>query len=208
MIACNRRMEVGVGVVRRLRVPWCLGFVAALALAGCVSAEQQIERASAIKIIDDPFRPYREYQSGEMIAGNQTGLGSKQLIGRVDKKTGAVTLLVEFYIVYRDSHRRLYEIARNNRGEQLPLSTIQRQGQCRYGNECPYSDYFTVVVPEAELRAAPAEGYLFKAFARNGPDLLVSIPRPLIANVLAKVDADRAGTAQPARPVAMMRKAG
>lgn len=163
-------------------------------LQGCMTPEQQIERASQIRTADDQFKPYREFISGEMRAANAAGLGNKALIARVDRKTGAVTTLLEFHIVYSDTHRRLYETARNNRAELLQLSSVQRQGQCKYasGNECPYSELFTVFLPDAQLRTAGPEGYPIKIFARNGPDLLIAIPKPLITSLLAKVDADKA----------------
>jgi outer membrane murein-binding lipoprotein Lpp len=164
-------------------------------LHGCMSPEQQLERATQIRTANDQFKPYREYMSGEMVSSNAVATGNKALVARVDRKTGAVTTLLEFHVVYNDTHRRLYETARNSRAELLQLTTVQRQGQCRYGtgNVCPYSDLFTVFLPEQQLRAAGPEGYPIKIFARNGPDLLIAIPKPLITSLFAKVDADKAG---------------
>jgi len=170
-------------------------------LQACASPEQQFAQASAIKANDDQFRPFREYTTGEIRTGNAIGLGSKQLVGRVDRQTGALTTLLQFQIAYTGDHRRSYENARNDRAEPLALNPVQRHSKCHPRNGCVYSEVFLVVIPEAELRQAPAAGYQVKAFARNGPDVLVTIPKELIASLFAKIDADRApgsgGTAGP-----------
>jgi hypothetical protein len=70
-------------------------FAMAIVMAACASPQAQIETASAIKALDDPFRPYREYSTGKIQGGNPLGPGigaginEKQLAARVDRKTGA-----------------------------------------------------------------------------------------------------------------------
>jgi hypothetical protein len=175
-----------------------LVLAAAIALAGCASTEQKIAQASEIKAADDPFKPYREYSTGAVTSGNMLGSGGKILMARVDRKTGAVTTLLHFQIVYNDGHVRQYETARNARAEQLPLRTLLRQGRCKLGGHCPYSDSFEVTLPEPDLRQAGADGYMIKVFARNGPEIMILVPKPMIASLLARVDADR--TIAAARP--------
>jgi len=195
--------------VRRFKVPRGLLLLAVLALAtGCTTTAEQIEKQSQIRTIDDRFKPYREYASTEVASVNVLGVGAKNLVARVDRKTGAATMLLQFQIQYKDTHRRLYETARNDRAELLPLTSVQRQGQCRFGNECPYLELFTVQIPEADLRAAAAEGYRVKVFARNGPEILIGIPKMVISNLLAQVDADRAGRTPAPAPVTTARKSG
>jgi hypothetical protein len=170
-----------------------------LAVAGCASMDQKVAQASQVQAADDPFKPHREYATGEVASGNSLGLGAKKLIAQVDKKSGAATFLLRFQIVYTSGHPRHYDSARNNRAEQLALRTIQRQGQCRIGNDCPYGDLFEVVLPEAHLRSAGPGGYPIKVFARNGPEIVIDIPQQMISALLARVDADRAGGSTVAR---------
>jgi hypothetical protein len=165
---------------------WMRGLIGATCLL-----QASLVHASQIKISDDRFRPFREYTTGEIKTGNASGLASKQLVGRVDRRTGALTTLLQFQIAYLGNHKRSYESARNNRAEPLRLNSVQRNAKCHPRSGCVYSEMFLVIIPEAQLRQAPAAGYQIKAFARNGPDLLVTIPKELIAGLFAKMDADR-----------------
>jgi hypothetical protein len=162
--------------------------------AGCLLQASPVQ-AREIKITDDRFRPFREYTTGEIRIGNASGLASKQLVGRVDRQTGALTTLLQFEIAYLGNHKRSYENARNNRAEPLTFKPIRRHAKCHPRNGCVYSEMFLVIIPEAELRQVPGAGYQIKAFARNGPDILVTIPKELIARLFAKIDADRPRTA-------------
>jgi hypothetical protein len=89
------------------------------------------------------------------------------------------------------SQKRHYEPARNSRAEPLRVTAISSSGRCRSGSSCPYGEVFTVDIPEPELRQAAHTGYRLKLFARTGPEGLVSIPRSQIADLLARIDADR-----------------
>ncbi len=170
-----------------------LGIVAGMALlpSGCATPEQQIAAASQIRTIDDNFRPFREYSTGTIKSGNALGVGAKQLVGRVDRSTGALTTIVQFEIVYEGDNKRHYEHARNARAEVLQFTKVPRNAKCQPRKGCIYDELFLVVVPEAELRAAATTGYHIKAFARNGPDVLVNIPKELIVNLFAQIDKDR-----------------
>lgn len=172
------------------------------ALVGCATTEQQIAAASEIKTTDDSFRPFKEYSTGPIRSGNSLGVGAKQLVGRVDRKTGALTLVLQFQIVYVAANKRRYEQARNARAEPLAFHTVPQRAQCPRNKDCTYDELFLVTIPEAELRAAAADGYQVKAFAKNGPDLLVSIPKPLISSLFARIDADRSGAPPPSPPAA------
>lgn len=166
-------------------------------LAGCATPEQQIETASKIKTTDDDFRPFKEFVSGEIRSSNQLGLGAKQLVARIDRKSGALTTLLQFEIAYTSSHRRTYEQARNNRAETLPFHSIQRHSRCTPGKDCIYDELFIITLPEADLRRAATSGYRLKVFARNGPEILIDVPKELIVNLFAKVDSERAAPKAP-----------
>jgi len=102
----------------------------AIVMAACASPQAQIETASAIKALDDPFRPYREYSTGKIQGGNPlgpgigSGINEKQLAARVDRKTGAVATFLEFEIAYTGAIRRSYERATNIRAETLPITVL------------------------------------------------------------------------------------
>lgn len=162
-----------------------------LALAGCVSAAQSIPEPGQIKVTDDPYRPYREYTTGEIKSANAVGVGAKQLVGRIDRTTGALTTVLQFEIAYQAYARRHYETARNAKAEVLAFNQVQKTARCRPGADCVYGEQFIVTLPEAHLRAAGPEGYSVKVFARSGPDVLVALPKEMIDSLLARIDADR-----------------
>jgi hypothetical protein len=173
------------------------GVVAAWCL---LQASASLAHAGDIKVNDDRFRPFREYTTGEIRTSTAVGLGSKQLVGRSDRQTGALTTLLQFQIAYLSNHKRSYETARNDRAQPLPLKSVQRNAKCHPRNGCVYSEIFLILIPEADLRQAPVGGYHVKAFARNGPDVLVTIPKEVIVSLFARIDADRppAARAKPA----------
>jgi len=45
-----------------------------------------------------------------------------------------------------------------------------------------------IEIPQTELRQAPPAGYQLKVFARDGSDVLVTIPQAAIEKLLAKLD--------------------
>lgn len=171
-----------------------------MALSGCATSEQQIAKAAEIKATDDSFRPFKEYSTGPIKSGNSLGVGAKQLIGRVDRKTGRLTMVLQFQIIYIAANKRRYEQARNARAEPLAFHAVPQRSECPRNKDCTYDELFLVTVPEAELRATAADGYQVKAFAKNGPDVLVSIPKPLITSLFARIDADRAAPTAPPLP--------
>jgi hypothetical protein len=164
---------------------WMWGLIA----ASCVLQASLVHAGP--KVNDDRFRPFREYTTDEIRTGNALGRASKQLVGRVDRQTGALTTLLQFEIAYLGNRKRSYENARNNRAQPLRLNSVQRNAKCHPRNGCVYSEIFLIIIPEAELRQAPAMGYQVKVIARNGPDVLVTIPKQLITSLFAKIDADR-----------------
>jgi hypothetical protein len=162
-----------------------------LLAAACATQEQQISTASAIRVADDSFKPYREYSSGPIRSANMQGAGVKMLTARVDRKTGALTALLQFQIHYIDYNKRRYEQARNARAELLPMQRTPRRADCPRRDDCTYDEVFAITLPEADLRAAPAEGYLVKVFPSSGPEIAISVPKPVIVSLFERVDADR-----------------
>ncbi|MEQ1717187.1 MAG: hypothetical protein ABL907_14595 [Hyphomicrobium sp.] len=177
-----------------------LGFVclAAIGAAGCASEQQKIDTASSIQARDDKFLPYREYTSGTMkesgplLSGEALRLNT--LIGRVDRQSGAKQFAVEVLLHYSEDHRRKFESARSAKAEALTLVKVEqiRKSCSKKLGSCDYDEVVHVVLPEAGLRGAGAEGYPVKLFARSGHTATVEIAKPVIAALLAKVDADPA----------------
>jgi hypothetical protein len=192
----------GVGSSLRLGPALALGMLSAAVLAGgCASGEQQIARAAEIKARDDSFLPYVEYASGDITTITLAGVGRKQLLGRIDRTTGQTVTLLQFTISYETRGRHNYDTARSSRAEALQLQSLERKSRCPIGGDrdCTYVETLQVTIPESSLRQAGADGYTVKIYARGGLyERAILVPRPLIANLLAKLDAHRAG-APPAR---------
>jgi hypothetical protein len=163
------------------------GFIA------CGCAAQQIETASQIRVNDDQFLPYKEYSTGTLWNFDSKAFTQVSLGARQDRKSGILQTLLEFTVAYSTDSRYNYKNARNNKAEQLTLTALRRRSHnCnRKEDTCDHREILQVTIPEAELRQAPAEGYQVKLFAAVGPPQLITIPKPLIVSLLAKVDADR-----------------
>ena len=183
----------------------CLGLVSVMA-AACASEQQKIEAASSsVSLVDDQFRPFREYSTGFIDGATASGLDSKRLIARVDRTTGALATSLEFIVTYKGRLKYTYDTARNSKAEPLKVGVIaHKASSCkRSESTCIYMEVVGVAIPEADLRNAPAEGYPVKLFAHLGPDALIPIPKQLIVSLLAKVDgAKTAAVALPSAPPA------
>ncbi len=179
--------------------------LAGLLAASCASDQQKIDAASNVSLTDDQFRPYREYSTGFIDGATTSGLDSKRLVARVDRKTGAVAASLEFIVTYKGRLKYTYDTARNSKAEPLKVGVIaHKASSCkRSESTCIYTEVVGVAIPEADLRRAPAEGYPVKLFAHLGPDALIPIPKQLITSLLAKVDGEKStAVAPPTPPVA------
>ena len=180
-------------VLRHLKRIAFFGLVSLIASA-CASEQQKIEAASgSVSLVDDQFRPFREYSTGFIDGATTSGLDSKRLIARVDRKTGALSTSLEFIVTYKGRLKYTYDTARNSKAEPLKVGVIaHKASNCkRSESTCIYMEVVGVAIPEAELRNAPAEGYPVKLFAHLGPDALIPIPKQLIVALLAKVDGEK-----------------
>ena len=168
-----------------------------LALGGCVSQQQQIEAASQIRVTDDQFQPFKEYSTGKLWSFDTKFFSEVTLGARLDRKTGALSTILEFLVSYNTDARYNYKVARNNKAELLKLSALQRRSHncIRKEDTCDHKEILQVEIPESDLRQAPSEGYAVKLFPAVGPAQLVTVPKQLIVSLLAKVDADRGGPA-------------
>jgi hypothetical protein len=160
--------------------------VVVLALAACTTLPP-----SEIRVRDDQFSPYRELATGFVAPSSSSAQLGLQLVAQIDRASGSAKILARTRIAYVDSRRRHYTVARNNKAEQLALTHVSAKGQCNLGSSCPHEEIVAVEVTEADLRRSAAEGYPFKLFAKIGPEVLVLVPKAMVANLLAQIDEDR-----------------
>ena len=151
---------------------------------------------TTISQLDDPFRSYRQYSAtttttAAPFSADRTSVAA-QLLVRVDKKSAATDASLDLAMVYTSDTRRVYKTATNIRAEPLNVSVLQRQSTpcSRQTGICVRSERLAISLPEADLRNAGAEGYSLKVFSVAGGDLTVTIPKPTIVAILAKVDSD------------------
>ncbi len=180
---------VGVVVVRR-----CLmAFIGSVVLSACVSPQQQLATASAIKATDDQFMPFRQYESGTIreMPGGIPGLSTeKQLLAQVNRTTGGTAVALHIKITYITSSHHTYNDARAANAQPLPMRKISsKRSDCSkaWGN-CLYRQEHVVDLPAEALRHAGAEGFPVKLFSPTGPAILVEIPKSLISAVFAAME--------------------
>jgi hypothetical protein len=140
---------------------------------------------------DDSFRPYRELESGVLRIIVNPGHVLIRLIAQIDRKTGASITIAKVQHSYLGQHRSNYDTARNAKAEPLKFSVVARYGNCHVRKDCPLDELYIVEIPEAELRAAGAQGYPFKVFPRVGHDVLITVPQVMVKSLLTLLDADR-----------------
>ena len=178
----------------------CVG--ACVGLSACAMAPP-----TEVGARDDQFRPYREVETAAYSPSVYPGIMHIRLAGHIDRQTGAVTTLFKVKHSYVGQHRHNYEIARNAKAEQLKLTVIARYGNCRVRTDCPLDELYTIEVPEADLRAAGAQGYRYKVFPRVGPENLITVPPETVAAFLALLDKEKRGPATASiTPTAAARK--
>jgi len=160
----------------------------ALIAACAAGAPGQMSAADeTLGVSDDAFSPFREYTAGQRSVSGYPNTVITKLAARVDRKTGATTLLVGGSFVYVASHMRKYESARNARAEPLAIRKISRHRSCRQGS-CTFDEKFNIELSEAELRGAPAEGYKIKVFAREGGGTTITVAKADIDRLFAALD--------------------
>ena len=175
--------------MRRSLVSWVL---MALCVSACATAPQQVADAGIVKVADDNFLTYREFNTPLKKNIHFGGNEAVTLAARVDRKTGATTIFSEISVFYMTHERRHYERAANARAEPLIVHKIAYDGKCDRKSNCERNETVQVQIPEAALRGAAASGYQFKIFAKAAPDILVTLEKPLIDSLFLKIDADRA----------------
>lgn len=136
---------------------------------------------------DDPFAPHQEFTSAALRGGTAASAHTLRLVGRRDRKTGDVTMHVRVEVVYRDYVKHYYDTARNVRAEVLALHVVARDFPLCTNPPCFYGEQVRVDVPLAEITAAAGAGYQLKLFSRIGREKLITVPKELIATVLASM---------------------
>jgi hypothetical protein len=170
--------------------------VVAVLMSGCASLPPPTE----VQAIDDPFRPFVEYHAGLASVAQWESSATVRLVGRIDRKTREPSTHVFVEMAYTSETRRHYETARNIRAELLAVTKHAGSGNCGGKGPCPHGEVVTIHVPIDDLRRAGPQGYALKLFAKYGPEATLTMPKPVIDAMLARLDKDRGA------PVAISKK--
>lgn len=182
--------------------------VAGCLTGGCAGSGLDGPEARATRVLNDSFLPYQEVTTALLRTGSAfTEIATMRLVGRRDRKSGAVTTHAIVAIHYHQKLGRRYESARNASADLLPLHRLQNDGAgCRKEAGCTHFEEFLVDLPEPHLRLAQSAGmgYPIKLFARAGGGTEYAIPPVLVAALMTALDAPpapaRAATAKAPPP--------
>ncbi len=180
------------GFGTQLRVTISL-LVACSLIAGCAGAGLDSPEARTTRMLNDSFLPYQEMTTALLRTGSGfTEIATMRLVGRRDRKSGAVSTHAIVAINYHQKLGRRYESARNASAELLPMHRLQNDGAgCRKEAGCVHFEEFLVDIPEPHLRqaAAAGKGYPIKLFARAGGGTEYAIPPVLVSALMTAIDA-------------------
>lgn len=168
--------------------------IGTLLLAGCAINSPAPEFAPE----DDTFKPYTTVTStpvrtrfGTPIDAQSQGTVAISLEARRDRQTGAISTQANIVLNYTSAYMRHYETARNAKAEALAVRLVKHLGRCS-GAPCPQTEWITVDIPEADLRAARTSGYDFKIFARTREEHRFTLTATSLGKFLDEVDAHAA----------------
>jgi hypothetical protein len=163
---------------------WLFCAFVAIALPGC---QINPPPSKEITLLDDAFRPYREYATPTIRVSDHPNRFFFKLIARVDRTTGETSTLVSLVIAYEGSRMRKYKGARNDRAEPLRFYKPNRHRSCQKG-WCSFDETLLIELPETDLREASESGYRLKVFARDGSGVFIAIPGGVIQRLFAKIE--------------------
>lgn len=166
-------------------------YQASVVLVALLAACASLPPPTDVQAIDDPFRPFVEYHAGLASTAQWQASATVRLVGRIDRKTREPTTHVFVEMAYTAETRRHYETARNSRAEPLAVTRHAGSGNCGGKGPCPHGEVVTVDVPIEDLRRAGPQGYALKLFAKYGPEATLTMPKPVIDAMLARLDRDR-----------------
>lgn len=160
----------------------------ALLLSACAAPNLDTPEARVTVTRDDEFLPYLAVGGKTVQFGTFPELRRVTVIARRDRKSGVLSTHARIMISYVQSLRRHYEVARNDRGERLPMTEISALGAGCRRPDCTHTEEYLIDIPEADVRAAQFKGYAFKVFERAGSDILFQIPPPLVQAIIEAAD--------------------
>ena len=132
-----------------------IGLTEVLLLVGCSIPPP----AAEIREKDDPFSPQKQIATGFVRVPSETATVGLQLVAEVDRATKVAKAIARVQLLYVAAHGRKYDVARNDRAEQLPLTVQATKGRCGLGNQCPHEEIVAVSIAITELRRGAADGY-------------------------------------------------
>ncbi len=167
-----------------------------LLLSACGTTDIDSPEARVTATKDDTFLPYVAVAGKTVQFGSHPETRRIALLARRDRKTGVLTMHASITIGYIQDIRRHYEVARDGRGEKLPLRELSARGAGCRKPVCVHVEDYLVDLPEADVRASQSKGYAFKVFDRTGLEILFQIP-PLIVQAVIEAADKMPGPAAP-----------
>lgn len=175
-----------------------LALAAGLLLVGCAgqaAAAQAVVRSDII-VDNDPYKPFIEYSSQAQKNVLKGSFGKETIFwamsGRRPRNGNEQQFLalLNWSIVYKDTHLRFYREVDDENGQELVTSDLSGGAHsCYPDHRCIYSEQGTTALDLSALaRAATASEYSVKVFGKDRDSFVIQIPGKLISALLAKMD--------------------
>ena len=163
-------------------------------LTGCTIGPPSPQLA----VRDDTFLPYREITTGRTSIVHATSVISTELLGRVDRESGAVVTLLDVEITYFTTHMAGFREARSANALSLATRSGYRHRSCSKG-DCTFKEGLTVTIPRAELEAAGPQGYNIKLFSPAFESPIIVVQKSHIDQLLKAIaqEGPSAGSPRP-----------
>jgi hypothetical protein len=153
-----------------------------------ISTSPAVVRADELIIIkDDQFSPTIDITSKSFSNKTPTDNQEWVLVGQKDRKSGLVTVFVQFGNVYEDFGWRNYFKASTDSVDDLKLTKIRSNVVgCPYNIGCTYSETVNLYIDPKVLKNYTARNLKIKIFAQNGINQVIELPSDLLAEFKAK----------------------
>lgn len=165
------------------------GLCLSLSLVGLfISTSLAVVRADELIIIkDDQFSPTIDITSKTFSNKTPTDNQEWVLIGQKDRKSGSISVFVQFGNVYEDFGWRHYFKASTDSADDLKLTKIESNVVgCPYNIGCTYSETVNLYITPEVLKSYSSRNLRIKIFAQNGINQVIELPSDLLAEFRTK----------------------
>lgn len=160
-----------------------IGALLGLVLAAPAAAQgMPDQRLGSPLIRQDQYSPTIDVVSAQP-EGHEVGKGDFEaymLVGKIDKKTGEVSVAVQWDRIYVARDWRSYQRAADSSGTPLVFKTVRRTTKGCGAGGCTFDELYAIYFTKEQLAAAVVEGLDFKIWNRDGGTALVKIPASAI----------------------------